>query len=137
MSHILKVSVSPSMKIEGSEKGIMPVQIIFCLKEKNQKKINSHRWFFNAFGQVLQVSRYGFDLLEPLTYQTILPNSQMFACFSMLEPCLVRHLFTTSGRLSISTPTSVAHAERLSRSKASGVSTYSTRSSPRRTSNTK
>lgn len=42
------------MKIEGSEKGHMPVQIIFCLKEKNQKKINSHRWFFNAFGPILQ-----------------------------------------------------------------------------------
>lgn len=55
-SHIALVSVSPSMKIEGSEKGIVPVQLIFCLKEKNQKKINSHRWFFNAFGQILQVS---------------------------------------------------------------------------------
>lgn len=32
----------------------MPVQILFCLKERNQKKINSHRWFFNAFGQILQ-----------------------------------------------------------------------------------
>jgi chitin synthase len=30
-----------------------PVQVLFCLKEKNQKKINSHRWFFQAFGQVL------------------------------------------------------------------------------------
>ena len=30
------------------------MQIIFCLKEKNQKKINSHRWFFNAFGPILQ-----------------------------------------------------------------------------------
>ena len=42
------------MKIEGAERGIVPVQIIFCLKEKNQKKINSHRWFFNAFGPILQ-----------------------------------------------------------------------------------
>ncbi|KAJ3414663.1 Chitin synthase, class 2 [Chytridiales sp. JEL 0842] len=32
----------------------IPVQLIFCLKEKNQKKINSHRWFFNAFGKCLQ-----------------------------------------------------------------------------------
>lgn len=32
----------------------MPVQILFCLKERNQKKINSHRWFFNAFGSILQ-----------------------------------------------------------------------------------
>ncbi|KAN0108450.1 glycosyltransferase family 2 protein [Hyaloscypha variabilis] len=30
-----------------------PVQVLFCLKEKNQKKINSHRWFFQAFGRVL------------------------------------------------------------------------------------
>ncbi|GJF00218.1 glycosyltransferase family 2 protein [Phanerochaete sordida] len=49
-----QISVSPSMKIEGAEKGFVPVQIIFCLKEKNQKKINSHRWFFNAFGPILE-----------------------------------------------------------------------------------
>ncbi|KAF8997184.1 chitin synthase-domain-containing protein [Cyathus striatus] len=49
-----QISITPSLKIEGAEKGIVPVQIIFCLKEKNQKKINSHRWFFNAFGPVLQ-----------------------------------------------------------------------------------
>ncbi|KAG6850872.1 hypothetical protein H0H93_007490 [Arthromyces matolae] len=36
------------------DKGIMPTQIIFCMKEKNQKKINSHRWFFNAFASMLQ-----------------------------------------------------------------------------------
>ena len=43
------------MRIEGAEKGIVPVQIIFCLKEKNQKKINSHRWLFNAIGRQLEV----------------------------------------------------------------------------------
>ncbi|EJD38050.1 glycosyltransferase family 2 protein [Auricularia subglabra TFB-10046 SS5] len=48
-----QVSVTPSLKIEGAERGVCPVQVIFCLKEKNQKKINSHRWFFNAFGPVL------------------------------------------------------------------------------------
>lgn len=32
---------------------VVPIQMLFCLKEKNQKKINSHRWFFNAFGQSL------------------------------------------------------------------------------------
>ncbi|KAL5485273.1 hypothetical protein ACEPAI_7915 [Sanghuangporus weigelae] len=36
------------------DKGIVPTQIIFCLKEKNQKKINSHRWFFNAFAPLLR-----------------------------------------------------------------------------------
>ncbi|KZT69531.1 glycosyltransferase family 2 protein [Daedalea quercina L-15889] len=49
-----QISVSPSMKLEGADRGIVPVQLIFCLKEKNQKKINSHRWFFNAFGPILQ-----------------------------------------------------------------------------------
>ena len=42
------------MEIENAEKGIIPVQLIFCIKEKAQKKINSHRWFFNAFGPILQ-----------------------------------------------------------------------------------
>ncbi|KAJ7935200.1 glycosyltransferase family 2 protein [Mycena leptocephala] len=49
-----QISVTPNMQIHGPEKGTVPVQIIFCLKEKNQKKINSHRWFFNAFGPLLQ-----------------------------------------------------------------------------------
>ncbi|KAG8843903.1 Chitin synthase, class 1 [Tulasnella sp. 330] len=49
-----QVSVSPELRIQGAERGTVPVQVIFCLKEKNQKKINSHRWFFNAFGEVLQ-----------------------------------------------------------------------------------
>jgi chitin synthase len=35
------------------KKGNTPIQMLFCLKEKNQKKINSHRWFFQAFGEVL------------------------------------------------------------------------------------
>jgi chitin synthase len=30
-----------------------PVQMMFCLKQKNTKKINSHRWLFNAFGRLL------------------------------------------------------------------------------------
>jgi chitin synthase len=44
------------MKIEGAEKGVVPIQMLFCLKEKNQRKINSHRWFFNAFGPIMQPS---------------------------------------------------------------------------------
>ncbi|TFK77536.1 chitin synthase [Pluteus cervinus] len=31
-----------------------PIQILFCLKEQNKKKLNSHRWFFNAFGPLLK-----------------------------------------------------------------------------------
>ncbi|KAI9719355.1 MAG: Chitin synthase, class 2 [Chrysothrix sp. TS-e1954] len=48
-----QVSLDPDLKFKGAEKGIVPCQMIFCLKEKNQKKLNSHRWFFNAFGRAL------------------------------------------------------------------------------------
>ena len=34
--------------------GACPVQVIFCLKEQNKKKLNSHRWFFNAFGPLVK-----------------------------------------------------------------------------------
>ncbi|KAF8445436.1 chitin synthase-domain-containing protein [Kalaharituber pfeilii] len=48
-----QVSLDADMKFKGAEKGIVPVQMIFCLKEQNAKKLNSHRWFFNAFGAAL------------------------------------------------------------------------------------
>jgi len=48
-----QVSLDEGLKFKGAEKGIVPVQMIFCLKEKNKKKLNSHRWFFNAFGRAL------------------------------------------------------------------------------------
>lgn len=46
--------LDPNMHFKYPDKGIVPTQILFCMKEKNQKKINSHRWFFNAFGSLLQ-----------------------------------------------------------------------------------
>ncbi|KAL3441245.1 chitin synthase A [Aspergillus insuetus] len=49
-----QVSLDSDLKFKGAEKGIVPCQIVFCLKEHNQKKLNSHRWFFNAFGRALQ-----------------------------------------------------------------------------------
>ncbi|KAI9682716.1 MAG: Chitin synthase, class 2 [Trizodia sp. TS-e1964] len=49
-----QVSLDSDLKFKGAEKGIVPCQMIFCLKEKNQKKLNSHRWFFNAFGEALK-----------------------------------------------------------------------------------
>ncbi|KAI9312516.1 glycosyltransferase family 2 protein [Dichotomocladium elegans] len=49
-----QVSVDPAMQVKGADRGIVPAQIMFCLKEQNAKKINSHRWFFNAFGPILQ-----------------------------------------------------------------------------------
>ncbi|KAK6366185.1 Chitin synthase, class 2 [Exophiala oligosperma] len=48
-----QVSLDEGMKFKGAEKGIVPCQMIFCLKEQNKKKLNSHRWFFNAFGRAL------------------------------------------------------------------------------------
>ncbi|KAM0748706.1 glycosyltransferase family 2 protein [Meredithblackwellia eburnea MCA 4105] len=41
-----QVVVDPNGSVSG---GIAPVQILFCLKEQNKKKLNSHRWAFNAF----------------------------------------------------------------------------------------
>jgi chitin synthase len=56
-AHIFEYTVQTcfdeDMNLCGPDKGYTPVQVIFCLKEKNQKKINSHRWFFNAFGRIL------------------------------------------------------------------------------------
>ena len=49
-----QVSLDSDLKFKGAEKGIVPCQVIFCLKEQNQKKLNSHRWFFNAFGRALE-----------------------------------------------------------------------------------
>ncbi|KAF9953736.1 Chitin synthase, class 1 [Mortierella alpina] len=49
-----QVTIDPSMKIvESKTSDYAPVQIMFCLKEQNAKKLNSHRWFFNAFGPVI------------------------------------------------------------------------------------
>ncbi|KAG8740079.1 Chitin synthase, class 2 [Ceratobasidium sp. 414] len=52
-----QLSIDPSMNLvqpHGDDAGnLVPVQIIFVLKAKNQKKINSHRWLFNAIGKML------------------------------------------------------------------------------------
>lgn len=52
-----QLSVTPNQQLirptEDSAQNLPPVQFIFCLKQKNSKKINSHRWLFNAFGRIL------------------------------------------------------------------------------------
>lgn len=52
-----QLSVTPSQQLirptGDSPQNLPPVQFIFCLKQKNSKKINSHRWLFNAFGRIL------------------------------------------------------------------------------------
>ncbi|ANB13218.1 chitin synthase CHS2 [Sugiyamaella lignohabitans] len=52
-----QLCVTPSNQLlrpaENNDSSLPPVQFIFCLKQKNSKKINSHRWLFNAFGRML------------------------------------------------------------------------------------
>ena len=52
--HPLTTQVSINADLDYVSKDIVPVQLVFCLKEENKKKINSHRWLFNAFCPVLQ-----------------------------------------------------------------------------------
>ncbi|KUI74418.1 Chitin synthase 3 [Cytospora mali] len=56
-AHIYEYTTQVGMQIKNDVVQLVPkqqpVQLLFCLKEKNQKKINSHRWFFSAFGRVL------------------------------------------------------------------------------------
>ncbi|KAJ5210590.1 Chitin synthase [Penicillium cf. griseofulvum] len=57
-AHIYEYTTQVGLEVKGTQVHLKPrsgppVQLIFCLKEKNQKKINSHRWFFQAFGRVL------------------------------------------------------------------------------------
>lgn len=47
-------AIDPDLHFKYPDKGIVPTQIIFLMKEHNQKKINSHRWFFNAICPILQ-----------------------------------------------------------------------------------
>lgn len=53
-----QLSVTANQKLhrplnDEDTKAFPPTQMIFCLKQKNSKKINSHRWLFNAFGRIL------------------------------------------------------------------------------------
>ncbi|KAF2095734.1 hypothetical protein NA57DRAFT_44149 [Rhizodiscina lignyota] len=56
-AHIYEYTTQMNLELKKDvvtvKKGNTPVQMLFCLKEQNQKKINSHRWFFQAFGAVL------------------------------------------------------------------------------------
>ena len=54
----LSIDATPQLVLPqpGDANNLVPVQIIFVLKAKNQKKINSHRWLFNAIGKMLEVS---------------------------------------------------------------------------------
>lgn len=49
-----QLSIDGNLQFKGAERGLVPVQILLCIKEHNARKINSHKWFFNAFGPLLQ-----------------------------------------------------------------------------------
>ncbi|KAJ7139674.1 glycosyltransferase family 2 protein [Mycena epipterygia] len=52
----LSVDAKPQLVLpqEGEDAlNLVPVQIILVIKAKNQKKINSHRWLFNAIGRII------------------------------------------------------------------------------------
>ncbi|KAH6652748.1 chIIIb, class III chitin synthase [Truncatella angustata] len=54
-----QLSVTPNQQLSrpnsnaDDSSNLPPAQLLFCLKQKNSKKINSHRWLFNAFGRIL------------------------------------------------------------------------------------
>ncbi|GAA5840244.1 hypothetical protein JCM5353_007839 [Sporobolomyces roseus] len=49
-AHVFEYTTNVVVDENGNVRGgISPVQILFCLKETNKKKLNSHRWAFNAF----------------------------------------------------------------------------------------
>ncbi|KAF9167103.1 Chitin synthase, class 2 [Actinomortierella ambigua] len=55
-----QVSVDKNLKLKGrtiknhNKHHYPPIQIVFCLKERHTRKLNSHRWFFNALCPLLQ-----------------------------------------------------------------------------------
>ncbi|KAG0057528.1 Chitin synthase, class 2 [Gryganskiella cystojenkinii] len=55
-----QVSVDRNLKLKGrtlknsNKHHYPPIQIVFCLKERHTKKLNSHRWFFHALCPLLQ-----------------------------------------------------------------------------------
>ncbi|KAG2022801.1 chitin synthase [Coprinopsis cinerea AmutBmut pab1-1] len=53
-AHIFEYTTTAIVTETGEvSQNTCPVQVLFCLKEQNKKKLNSHRWFFNAFGPLL------------------------------------------------------------------------------------
>ena len=52
MINITNISES-EVSLECNQ-GTVPIQLLFCLKEQNQKKINSHRWAFEGFAELLR-----------------------------------------------------------------------------------
>jgi hypothetical protein len=56
---IAELSVSPDLKFKGLEKGIVPTQVIFCLKETNARKLNSRTSFFQHMHKLIDAKIAG------------------------------------------------------------------------------
>ena len=71
----LSVDSTPQLVLPqpSSPNNLVPVQIILVIKAKNQKKINSHRWLFNAIGKTLEVGTW---TLAHSRRQTFLPKAR-------------------------------------------------------------
>lgn len=53
-----QICVTPDQKLvrpsPDHQSSLPPIQMVLCLKQENSKKINSHRWVFNAFCPILK-----------------------------------------------------------------------------------
>jgi chitin synthase len=107
----ISVDATPQLILPHGDdpNNLVPVQIIFVLKAKNQKKINSHRWLFNAIGKHLEVSLP----TNRRCYYGKLAFSPKYAFFSMLELNPGTRQSITYGRLSTITLTSAELVERF------------------------
>lgn len=59
-AHIFEFTTSfcidDTLSFKYPDRGVVPCQILFCMKELNARKINSHRWALNALAPLLSVS---------------------------------------------------------------------------------
>ncbi|GAA6023527.1 hypothetical protein JCM11491_005529 [Sporobolomyces phaffii] len=54
-AHLFEYTTNVVVDKNGEVRGgISPIQVLFCLKETNKKKLNSHRWAFNGFCEQLR-----------------------------------------------------------------------------------
>lgn len=74
--------------------GICPIQVLFCLKEQNKKKLNSHRWFFNAFGPIIEPNSRLLFAIRRTMY-----SIWQFVYSSMSVPNPREHPFMSSGNV--------------------------------------
>lgn len=92
-------ALDPELRFRYPDKGIVPTQIIFCLKEQNAKKIDGLRWFFNAFSKVLQVRRLFFGCLQTVSDRMLISLTSVFYWTS--APDQAQRVFTPYGRRSM------------------------------------